>query len=185
MSKLGSANLIGMKELESALVEISAAAARGVLKRALSAAAKPIAQSMSDLAPIHSGSLSESPRIEGDVRGGVAGRRAFAAAMAAGEGRRQAQAALRAANKANPRQFQASADIGPDKSAGHAHLVEFGTGPRHHKDGRFVGAMPADPFIRPAWDREGGDKAQQRMSAALQAELTKAIRRARARAVKP
>jgi HK97 gp10 family phage protein len=36
----------------------------------------------------------------------------------------------------------------------HAHLVEFGTGPRYDKDGRFVGVMPAEPFMRPAWDAE-------------------------------
>ena len=33
-----------------------------------------------------------------------------------------------------------------------AHLVEFGTGPRYHKDGSYAGVMPAEPFMRPAWD---------------------------------
>ena len=37
-------------------------------------------------------------------------------------------------------------------TAPHAHLVEFGTGPRYHKGGKFVGIMPPDPFLRPAWD---------------------------------
>lgn len=31
-------------------------------------------------------------------------------------------------------------------------LVEFGTGPRFHESGKFVGQMPAQPFIRPAFD---------------------------------
>lgn len=33
-----------------------------------------------------------------------------------------------------------------------AHLVEFGTGPRYHKDGSYAGIMKAEPFMRPAWD---------------------------------
>ena len=32
-----------------------------------------------------------------------------------------------------------------------AHLVEFGTDDRHHKDGKSVGAMPPTPFMLPAW----------------------------------
>ena len=33
------------------------------------------------------------------------------------------------------------------------HLVEYGTAPRYHKKtGKFVGAMPAKPFMRPAVD---------------------------------
>lgn len=44
------------------------------------------------------------------------------------------------------------------RSGGHspvAHLIEFGTGPRKHKSGKFVGAVPAQPFIRPAIDQDG------------------------------
>ncbi len=36
----------------------------------------------------------------------------------------------------------------------HAHLVEFGTGPRYQKKtGKYTGNMPAKPFFRPAWVR--------------------------------
>lgn len=39
------------------------------------------------------------------------------------------------------------------KFAPHGHLVEFGTGPRFHKKtGKYVGEMPAQPFMRPAFD---------------------------------
>lgn len=38
-------------------------------------------------------------------------------------------------------------------SVPHAHLNEFGTGPRFHKEtGKAVGSMPATPFMRPALD---------------------------------
>ena len=32
--------------------------------------------------------------------------------------------------------------------APHAHLVEFGTGPRYQPSGKYVGSMPANPFFR-------------------------------------
>lgn len=39
----------------------------------------------------------------------------------------------------------------------HGFLVEFGTGPRYHKDGSYAGVMPAEPFLRPAWDSQKGN----------------------------
>ena len=33
-----------------------------------------------------------------------------------------------------------------------AHLIEFGTGPRFHKKGRFTGAVAPQPMLQPAWD---------------------------------
>lgn len=184
MARIGKAGVVGLKEMEGAFAEISAAAQKGVLRRAMAQAAKPIAQAMSDMAPISSGTLSESPKIEGDVQGGIAGKRAYAEVMAGGGSRAEGQAALRAANKANPRQFQASVDIGPSKEAPHAHLVEFGTVPRFHKSGKFVGSMPPDPFVRPAWDTQGGAVAQGRIREVLGQEIAKSIARARARAAK-
>lgn len=35
---------------------------------------------------------------------------------------------------------------------GPAVLAEFGTQRRHHKNGKDVGSMPAEPFMRPAWE---------------------------------
>lgn len=185
MAKTTPVAILGLPELEAAFAEISRAAARGVLKRAVAKAAKPIAQSMSDFAPIDSGALSESPVIEGDIQGGIAGKRAFAEVLEAGGTRAQAQAALRAANAATAGQYRVTADIGPNKRrAPHAHLVEFGTGPRFHKSGKYVGVMPPDPFVRPAWDRDGGATATERIKAELSAELDKAVARAKARALK-
>lgn len=40
--------------------------------------------------------------------------------------------------------------------AKHAHLVEFGSGPRRHrKNGKWTGTMPARPFLRRAMEAEG------------------------------
>lgn len=63
-----------------------------------------------------------------------------------------------------------------------AHLEEFGSGPRFHKSGKFTGAMPARPFMRPAWDQTR-DQVLEGLRAELAKEITKAVnRRARAAA---
>lgn len=36
--------------------------------------------------------------------------------------------------------------------APYAHLVEFGTGPRYNKAGKYLGTMRPQPFMRPAFD---------------------------------
>lgn len=41
--------------------------------------------------------------------------------------------------------------------APHALLVEFGTSSRFHESGKYVGEMPAQPFIRPAFDAESSN----------------------------
>lgn len=33
-----------------------------------------------------------------------------------------------------------------------AHLIEFGTGPRYQKNGRFTGSVSPTPMLQPAWD---------------------------------
>lgn len=52
----------------------------------------------------------------------------------------------------------------------HAHLVEHGTGPRYMPDGKYVGEMPAQPYMRPAYDANKA-KAQR----IVRDELKKAI----------
>lgn len=37
-----------------------------------------------------------------------------------------------------------------------AHLIEFGTGPRYHKSGKYVGAVSPIPMFQPAWDVNKG-----------------------------
>jgi hypothetical protein len=78
--------------------------------------------------------------------------------------------------------------VGPVQPGGedapHAHLYEFGTGPRvQASTGRATGAMPARPFLRPAWDM-----AQPVMLATLRrevwAEIEKAVERARRKAAR-
>lgn len=67
--------------------------------------------------------------------------------------------------------------------APHAHLVEFGTGPRFHKSGKYVGIMPPDPFLRPAWDANK-DQVLATLADAIRDEIAKAIGRRSARAIR-
>lgn len=55
--------------------------------------------------------------------------------------------------------------------APHAHLVEFGTGPRFHKStGKYVGEMPANPFFA-----RGRNKSRSQVAAVLPAGYKKLI----------
>ncbi|SPJ27626.1 hypothetical protein [Falsiruegeria mediterranea] len=65
------------------------------------------------------------------------------------------------------------------RGAPHAHLIEFGTGPRYHKSGKFTGAVMADPFMRPAWDKN-----RARMLKILRAEVWSEIEKTLARAAR-
>lgn len=68
-------------------------------------------------------------------------------------------------------------------TAPHAHLVEFGTGPRFQRNGKYVGIMPPDPFLRPAWDANK-DQVLANLARAVREEIEKALRRRIARAIK-
>ncbi|WP_054006165.1 HK97-gp10 family putative phage morphogenesis protein [Cypionkella psychrotolerans] len=59
-----------------------------------------------------------------------------------------------------------------DGNARHGHLVEFGTKERHHKDGTSTGAMPAKPFLLPAW-RLNKKRVLNRLRRVIRAEIKK------------
>lgn len=61
-----------------------------------------------------------------------------------------------------------------DPDARHGHLVEFGTGERHHKDGTSTGTMPAEPFLLPAW-RLNKARAERRLKRAISQGTKKAV----------
>ena len=79
-------------------------------------------------------------------------------------------------------------EVGPSNAVPHAHLVEFGTGPRRFKEPRKVniggewvivehtGQMPASPFLRPAVDNKGQaaiDKIGERLFVGIEREAGK------------
>lgn len=73
--------------------------------------------------------------------------------------------------------------VGADRSAPHAHLIEWGTGPRQHKSGKYVGAVSPSPSLTPAWDM---NKAQvlEGLGKRIWAELAATQKRRAAKAAK-
>lgn len=59
-----------------------------------------------------------------------------------------------------------------DADARQGHLVEFGTAQRSHKDGTSTGAMPAEPFLLPAW-RLNANRIKNRLRRVIRAEVKK------------
>jgi HK97 gp10 family phage protein len=131
----------GLKEIQAALQDLSKATARNVVKRVLLKRAQPIVEAARTRASVRTGRLRDS--IIAQVRGGKAGKAAFAKAMRGGASRAEAGRAAREANRAAGSTVEVV--IGPHDGAFYASMVEFGTehsGPK--------------PFMRPAWDATKG-----------------------------
>lgn len=173
----------GIDELEASLSDLGKRLGRNVLERSLRRAAAPMLAKAKDFAAYDEGDLEGSLKIARQTVSDP-GKAAFAATLASGGDRSAAQAALRTAYR---EQGGAVVDLvlGPDLADGgsHAHLVEFGTGPRYQDDGSFVGEMPAQPFLRPAFDAEAGPTIE-RLKPILAAEIDKAAQRRAARAAR-
>jgi HK97 gp10 family phage protein len=122
--------LTGMKELLNLLDQLpTVAMQKGVVRNALKKAGTPIAEMAKDLAPDsgeqHKQKLKESIKVSTSIK---------------------------ASQKRGRISDRSSVTVYVGSSAPHAHLVEFGTGPRTQKNGRFTGQMPPNPFMRTAWD---------------------------------
>ena len=164
----------GFKELESALLDMSRATARNVAIRALRRAAEPIREQAERLAPVRQGNLARSivasPRVKNRV-----GKAEYAAAMAGGLGKDAAVSAMRAARRAKGSSSIVEMHVGPRTGVGvirYAHLIEFGSS-----------QMPAQPYMRPAWDGQK-DNALARLRDDLATEIKKAVARAERRAAR-
>lgn len=131
----------GLKELETALLELPKSTQGNVLKRAAVAAAADFADHAQGLAPRRSGKLQTEIKVAKPkiINPGTA---AFGAAMREGATRAEAAAAARAANQAAGGEGRSVVtSVGPTKAAYWGLFQEFGT--RHH---------PPKPFMRPTWD---------------------------------
>ena len=149
----------GLQELETAMKELTAATRRNVGRRTLAKAARPFLDRARQLAP------DGDPSAPG------------------------LKESLVVAARMDPRYRDEPAGpgevvrwIGP-AGAPHAHLVEFGTGPRRHRSGKYVGVMPPKPFLRPAWDATKG-LVLDRIATILADEIEKSVARARRKAAR-
>jgi len=131
MQKAFKFELTGAKELERALLELPKGASKTVLRSALRRAAKPIMRDGKAFAP-RSDNPGPSGHLADSITIGNVSTRANAKAFREGKG--------------------VLVVVGPSSKFPHAHLLEFGTGPRVSKSGKSSGSMPAHPFMRRAFD---------------------------------
>lgn len=122
----------GFREIEKALADLPRGTAKSVVRRAMKKELSPIARMANALWP---GSDDDVFQISSKVA------RSQKSDSQAPEGPTVVNMFV-GANKA------------PGVGAPHAHLVEFGTGPRSHKSGKYVGAVSPQPMLQPAWDAQ-------------------------------
>lgn len=121
--------MTGFRDIEKALAQLPAGTAKGVARRAMKKELKPIADTANAFWP---GSDDQVFRITSRLSGSQKGN-----------------------SSAQNRRSVTNMFVGANKGTGgapHAHLLEFGTGPRFHKKGRFTGAVAPQPMLQPAWD---------------------------------
>ena len=166
----------GLKQLDSALTELSKGAARGALRRALIKAAEPMRAAAERNAPEDIGELKRSivltTRIDNQ-----AGRAEYANVMKSGGSKSQAVQAMRDARRGQGvGESFAEAYMGPEKGSKRLAIKsvvqEFGSS-----------RQSAQPYMRPAFDAEAANVIN-RVGDELSAEISKSVRRARARALK-
>jgi HK97 gp10 family phage protein len=143
-----SMKISGFKEIDALLQSMPRQLAGQGVASGLRRALQPVAQTARSYAP---GSLSGRIRIAPTIKAG-----------------QQAQ------SLAKPGKGRKVMYVGA--TAPQAHLVEFGTGPRYHKSGKYVGFMTPDPFLRPAWDMHK-DEVLANLAQAIKEEIAKAINR--------
>lgn len=175
----------GFKDLERQLADLPDNIGKAAARRAVKRAGEEMADAQRRGVPVDDGDLRDSIRVKVTNRN-LDGLAEYGAVRRAGGSSKDAVAAMRGARreaKASGTQKgnRISADVGPTKP--HAHLVEFGTGPRHHKSGKYTGVMPATAFIRPAFDN-GTDQAIETIKNGVTEEVAAAAKRMAAKAAR-
>lgn len=151
----------GQKDLSEVFEGLPKSLTDSVLRETAKKALKPVAEMAQSLAPVgDTGNLRDSIIVSTQLT--KRQRRAFP-----------------------HRKGEVHVYAGPSYKLGaggrHGHLVEFGTGPRYNKSGKYLGIMPARPFMRPAWDALSSSVLKT-MQEEIWGVLLKAVRRMRKRA---
>lgn len=150
-------DMVGVESLQAALLSLPSHLTRKrVLERSLLEEGEPIARDARRLAPRDTGRMAEKIEVSTTLS------------------RRQSRGAKPRVSKGGAVVYIGAGPRGP------AVLAEFGTGPRYrwaHRGG-FTGAMPATPFMRPAWER-GWRTLLDRLGGRIWYELSLAAERAR------
>lgn len=148
----------GAGDIERALAGLPRGTAKGVMRRAMKKSLKPVAEAAEAISPF---AVAVTSKLTAHQRREARGDRGRSKVVLY---------------------------VGPvDRQGGHAraaHLYEFGTGPRVQRStGRATGAMPARPFLRPAWDMNKAVMLS-RLRQEVWGEIEKAVERARRKAAR-
>lgn len=161
--------LQGGRQLDAALRELKTVTARRVGDRAMVAALKPVLDDAVRMAPV------------GDHTADHARRFHYVETLGIGKKLNASQAAAEKKISGVPAQHLLMRYVG--SSSPLAHLFEFGTGQRRHKDGSSTGRMAPHPHMRAAWDANL-DAVFNTMVERLGIEVDKAAKRAAKKALK-
>lgn len=142
----------GFRDIERALADLPSSTAKGVARRSMKKELKPVADMANALWP---GATDDVFTISSKVS------------------RSQLSDSAKSRDRSVVDLFVGASDT-PE-----AHLIEFGTGPRYHESGKYVGAVSPSPMLQPAWD---ANKSQ--MLAGLGARLWDEIEKTVARRAK-
>lgn len=122
-----SMKVTGFREIERALAKLPAGTAKGVARRAMKKELKPIAVMANTFWPGADDNVFKiTSRLKSSQRAPIRESRSVT-------------------------NMFVGADYGPGGNP-HAHLIEFGTGPRYTKNGAFRGSVAPNPMLQPAWD---------------------------------
>lgn len=125
----------GLREVEAALADLGKSLGRGVLRRVAQRALAPIA-------------ADAKSAVEASTAG--TGELADSIAVSSRLSKTQAKEARR------ERKDFVEVHVGAG-ALQQAHLLEFGTGERFQANGKSVGSMQPEPYMRPAWDAHRGE----------------------------
>ena len=115
--------ITGFRDIEKALAKLPRGTAKGLARRAMKKELKPV----KDMADVFWPGSGTAFRISSAIKG------------------RQ-----RADSHAQHGPSITNMFVGSFERQ--AHLIEFGTGPRYQKSGKYVGAVSPQPMLQPAWD---------------------------------
>lgn len=116
----------GLRDIEKALAKLPAGTAKGVARRAMK----------KELAPVASYANALWPGADDDVF-----------TITSRIARSQMGDSLQGRGRSFTNLF-----VGASRRAPQAHLLEFGTGPRFQRGGRYTGFVLPSPMLQPAWD---------------------------------
>lgn len=148
----------GFRDMERALAELPRGTSKGVSRRVMKKVLDPVRDMADMLGPFNVAVTSRLSRRQKSM-----------------------------ARKTDFTSAVVSMYVGPVEQDGshapHAHLIEFGTGPRRHRSGKNVGAVTPDPFMRPAWDANKGGMLD-KLGELMWTEIEKTVARRAAKAAR-